>query len=64
MSRRSMKTSFIVFFDILGIVHSNFVPQGQTANRVLGRRSEAFEKEHSAKATGSVAREELDSSKL
>jgi hypothetical protein len=62
MSRRSTKTMFIVFFDIRGIVHPEFVPQSQTVNtKVLLRSSAAFEGEHSVKATRSVAREELNS---
>jgi hypothetical protein len=32
MSRSSTKTMLIVFFDIRGIVHREFVPQGQTVN--------------------------------
>jgi hypothetical protein len=57
MSRSSTKTMLIVFFDNRGVVHREFVPQGQTVNKVLLRNSAAFEGEHSAKATGSVARE-------
>jgi histone-lysine N-methyltransferase SETMAR len=33
MSRSSTKTMLIVFFDIRGIVHREFVPQGQTVNK-------------------------------
>jgi histone-lysine N-methyltransferase SETMAR len=33
MSRSSTKTMLIVFFDICGIVHCEFVPQGQTVNK-------------------------------
>jgi histone-lysine N-methyltransferase SETMAR len=33
MSHRSTKTMLIVFFDIRGIVHREFVPQGQTVNK-------------------------------
>jgi histone-lysine N-methyltransferase SETMAR len=33
MSRSSMKPMLIVFFDIRGIVHCEFVPQGQTVNK-------------------------------
>jgi histone-lysine N-methyltransferase SETMAR len=33
MSRSSMKTMLIVFFDIRGIVHRKFVPQGHTVNK-------------------------------
>jgi hypothetical protein len=32
MSRSSTKTMLIVFFNIRGIVHREFVPQGQTVN--------------------------------
>jgi transposase len=32
MSRSSMKTMHIVFFDVRGTVHREFVPQGQTVN--------------------------------
>jgi hypothetical protein len=32
MSRSSTKTMLIVFFDIRGIVHHKFVPQGETIN--------------------------------
>ncbi|UYV80288.1 hypothetical protein LAZ67_18002305 [Cordylochernes scorpioides] len=32
MSKSSIKTMIIVFFDIRGIVHCKFVPQGQTVN--------------------------------
>jgi histone-lysine N-methyltransferase SETMAR len=32
MSRSSTKIMLIVFFDIRGIVHREFVPQGQTVN--------------------------------
>jgi hypothetical protein len=32
LSHSSMKTMLIVFFDICGIVHRKFVPQGQTIN--------------------------------
>jgi hypothetical protein len=64
MCRSPTKTTLIVFFDIHSIVHREFVPQGQTVNtKVLLRSSAAFEGEHSARATGSVAREELDSPK-
>jgi histone-lysine N-methyltransferase SETMAR len=33
MSHSSTKTMLIVFFDIRGIVHREFVPQGQTINK-------------------------------
>jgi hypothetical protein len=33
MSRRSTKTMLIVFFDIRGIVHREFVPEGQTVTK-------------------------------
>jgi histone-lysine N-methyltransferase SETMAR len=33
MSRSTTKTMLIVFFDIRGIVHREFVPQGQTVNK-------------------------------
>jgi hypothetical protein len=61
MSRSSMKTMLIVFFDIRGIAHREFVPQGQAVNTVLLQSSAAFEGEHSVKAIGSVAVKELDS---
>jgi histone-lysine N-methyltransferase SETMAR len=32
MSRSSTKTMLVVFFDIRGVVHREFVPQGQTVN--------------------------------
>ncbi|GFW82211.1 mariner mos1 transposase [Trichonephila clavipes] len=32
MSKSCIKTMIIVFFDIRGIVHCEFVPQGQTVN--------------------------------
>jgi hypothetical protein len=35
MSRSSTKTMLIVFFDIRGIVHREFVPQGQTVNETF-----------------------------
>ncbi|UYV67590.1 hypothetical protein LAZ67_5001322 [Cordylochernes scorpioides] len=46
MSKSRIKTMIIVFFDIRGIVHCEFVPQGQTVNsafylevlRILKRR--------------------------
>ncbi|UYV69510.1 hypothetical protein LAZ67_6003859 [Cordylochernes scorpioides] len=35
MSKSRIKTMIIVFFDIRGIVHCEFVPQGQTVNSVF-----------------------------
>ena len=45
-----MKVMLIVFFDWKGIVHPEFVPRGETVNRVLLEGHEAFE--------GSIAKEE------
>jgi hypothetical protein len=61
MSRNSTKTMLIVFFDIRGIVHREFVPHDQTVNTVLLRSSAACDEENSAKAIGFVALQELDS---
>jgi hypothetical protein len=56
-----MKTMLVVFFDIRGVVHREFVPSGpDRQHKVLLQSSAAFEREHSAKAIGPVAREELD----
>lgn len=33
MSRSNMKVMFIVFFDYCGVIHQEFVPQGQTVNK-------------------------------
>lgn len=35
MSRSQIKTMLIVFFDVNGIVHREFVPQGQTVNSIF-----------------------------
>jgi len=32
MSKSQMETMLITFFDIRGIVHVGFIPQGQTVN--------------------------------
>jgi histone-lysine N-methyltransferase SETMAR len=56
ISHSSTKTMLIMFFNIRGIVHREFVPQGQTVNtKFYCESSAAFEGEHSAKATGFVA---------
>jgi hypothetical protein len=56
-----MKTMLIMFFDICGTVHRDFVPGLDSQHKALLRSSAVFEGEHSANATTSVACEELDS---
>jgi hypothetical protein len=51
-----MKTMLIVFFDICGIVHHEFVPRSRPSTQSFP----TVEGEHLAKMAGSVACEELD----
>jgi hypothetical protein len=63
MSRSSPKTTLIVILDFRGIVHREFVPQGQTVNTKFYCEFLRRLRENIRRKRPDLWREELDSSR-